>query len=42
MGLISRKPAVLLLEDGSVFKGNSLGKIGTATGEVGEKTGMTG
>ena len=30
MGLISRKPAVLLLEDGSFFKGNSLGKIGSA------------
>ena len=34
MGLISRKPAILLLEDGSVFKGNSLGKIGSATGEI--------
>ena len=42
MGLISRKPAVLLLEDGSVFKGNSLGKIGTATGEICYNTGMTG
>ena len=42
MGLISRKPAVLLLEDGSVFKGNSLGKIGSATGEICYNTGMTG
>ena len=42
MGLISRKPAVLLLEDGSFFKGNSLGKIGTATGEICYNTGMTG
>jgi len=42
MGLISRKPAILLLEDGSVFKGNSLGKIGSATGEICYNTGMTG
>ena len=30
MGLITRKPAVLVLEDGSVFEGFSLGKIGVA------------
>jgi len=42
MGLISRKPAVLVLEDGSVFNGSSLGKIGIATGEICYNTGMTG
>lgn len=35
-------PAILLLEDGTVFKGKSLGKIGTTTGEVCYNTGMTG
>ena len=42
MELKSRKPAVLLLEDGSVFEGVSLGKIGIATGEICFNTGMTG
>ena len=42
MGLIFRKPAVLLLEDGSVYKGNSLGKIGSATGENGTGGGSNG
>ena len=42
MGLISRKPAVLVLEDGSIFNGSSLGKIGIATGEICYNTGMTG
>ncbi len=35
-------PAVLLLEDGTVFYGNAAGKIGTTTGEVCFNTGMTG
>ncbi len=35
-------PAVLLLEDGTVFYGKSAGKIGTTTGEVCFNTGMTG
>ena len=35
-------PAVLLLEDGTVFYGKSAGKIGTATGEICFNTGMTG
>jgi carbamoyl-phosphate synthase small subunit len=35
-------PAVLLLEDGTVFRGKSAGKIGTATGEICFNTGMTG
>ena len=42
MGLITRKPAVLVLEDGTVYKGFSLGKIGIATGEICYNTGMTG
>jgi len=35
-------PAVLLLQDGTVFYGKSAGKIGTTTGEVCFNTGMTG
>lgn len=35
-------PAVLLLEDGTVFHGKSAGKIGTTTGEIAFNTGMTG
>ena len=35
-------PAVLLLEDGTVFHGVSCGKIGTTTGEIAFNTGMTG
>ena len=34
--------AVLLLEDGTIYKGFSAGKIGTATGELCFNTGMTG
>jgi len=34
--------AILLLADGSVFKGKAAGKIGTATGELCFNTGMTG
>lgn len=37
-----RKPAVLLLEDGTVFHGTSIGKIGTTSGEIAFNTGMTG
>ncbi|MBL4585719.1 MAG: glutamine-hydrolyzing carbamoyl-phosphate synthase small subunit [Flavobacteriales bacterium] len=37
-----RPEAILLLEDGSVFKGRSVGKTGTATGEICFNTGMTG
>ena len=36
------QPAVLLLEDGTVFHGKSAGKIGTTTGEICFNTGMTG
>ena len=42
MSSISKLPAILVLEDGTVFKGKSLGKIGTATGEICFNTGMTG
>jgi len=34
--------AVLLLEDGTVFKGIAIGKVGTTTGEIAFNTGMTG
>ena len=34
--------AVLVLEDGTVFKGNAIGKIGTTSGEIAFNTGMTG
>jgi carbamoyl-phosphate synthase small subunit len=34
--------AILLLEDGTVFKGLAAGKIGTTTGEICFNTGMTG
>jgi len=34
--------AVLLLEDGTVFNGKSIGKIGTTGGEIAFNTGMTG
>src|SRR5690606_36667731 len=37
-----RQPAILLLEDGTVYRGLSAGKIGTTTGEVCFNTGMTG
>ena len=35
-------PAVLVLADGTFFRGNSLGKIGTTSGEICFNTGMTG
>jgi carbamoyl-phosphate synthase small subunit len=35
-------PAVLALEDGTVFRGVSIGATGTATGEVVFNTAMTG
>ncbi|MCG8577289.1 MAG: glutamine-hydrolyzing carbamoyl-phosphate synthase small subunit [Flavobacteriales bacterium] len=41
-GMTIPKPAVLVLEDGTVFKGNAIGKIGTTTGEIAFNTGMTG
>jgi carbamoyl-phosphate synthase small subunit len=38
----TQSPAVLLLEDGTVFHGKAAGKIGTTTGEICFNTGMTG
>jgi len=38
----TKKPAVLLLQDGKVFYGRAAGKTGTATGELCFNTGMTG
>ena len=35
-------PALLLLEDGTIFNGLSIGKKGTVTGEIAFNTGMTG
>ena len=35
-------PAVLLLEDGTIFHGKSAGKVGTTSGEICFNTGMTG
>lgn len=40
--LQTQQPAILLLEDGSVFYGHAFGKIGTTTGELCFNTGMTG
>src|ERR1700748_3805678 len=37
-----RKPAVLVLADGTVFIGTAFGKTGTTTGEICFNTGMTG
>lgn len=39
---MEQNPAILLLEDGTVFHGKSAGKIGTTTGEICFNTGMTG
>jgi len=37
-----KRVAILLLEDGNVFRGEAFGKIGTTTGEICFNTGMTG
>ena len=42
MAEIPFQPAVLVLEDGTVFYGKAAGKIGTTTGEICFNTGMTG
>lgn len=39
---MEKKPALLVLADGKVFKGNAIGKIGTTVGEIAFNTGMTG
>ena len=38
----TKLPAVLLLEDGTVYNGKAAGKIGTTSGEICFNTGMTG
>jgi carbamoyl-phosphate synthase small subunit len=40
--LYNRPDALLILEDGTTFKGKAVGKIGTTTGEICFNTGMTG
>lgn len=42
MSLTSQKTAYLLLEDGMLFQGTAIGKIGTYGGEICFNTGMTG
>jgi carbamoyl-phosphate synthase small subunit len=42
MSEVHQTPAVLLLEDGTVFHGKAAGAIGTTTGEICFNTGMTG
>ena len=37
-----QKVAFLVLEDGTVFQGQAIGKIGTTGGEIAFNTGMTG
>jgi carbamoyl-phosphate synthase small subunit len=37
-----RNPAILLLQDGTVFYGKATGKVGITTGEIAFNTGMTG
>jgi len=39
---MTQKNALLVLADGTVFKGTAIGKIGTTTGEIAFNTGMTG
>jgi len=42
MNKLPENPAILLLQDGTVFHGLAAGKIGTTTGEIAFNTGMTG
>ena len=42
MTSVERLPAILLLQDGTIFHGKSAGKIGTTYGEICFNTGMTG
>ncbi len=42
MSSFEAKPAILLLEDGTIFHGKSAGAIGTTAGEICFNTGMTG
>ena len=40
--MTNSQPAILVLQDGTVFKGTAIGAKGTATGEIAFNTGMTG
>lgn len=42
MAQITKTPAWLMLEDGTLFKGIGIGKVGTTTGEICFNTGLTG
>ena len=42
MSLPTKQPAILILEDGTIFNGTAFGKTGTSTGEICFNTGMTG
>lgn len=42
MRFIQNKEAVLLLQDGTIFRGKAAGVVGTTTGEIAFNTGMTG
>jgi len=42
MKYTQKKPAIVLLEDGTVFYGKAVGKEGSAFGEICFNTGMTG
>ncbi|MGI8892007.1 MAG: glutamine-hydrolyzing carbamoyl-phosphate synthase small subunit [Bacteroidia bacterium] len=42
MKYFQRSPALLVLQDGTIYYGKSAGKIGTTTGEICFNTGMTG
>ncbi|MGD2119125.1 MAG: glutamine-hydrolyzing carbamoyl-phosphate synthase small subunit [Chromatiales bacterium] len=42
MGVVVSKPAILVLQDGTVFKGESIGAEGMSVGEVVFNTAMTG
>jgi carbamoyl-phosphate synthase small subunit len=39
---MAQKTAILVLSDGTIFKGTAIGKIGTTTGEIAFNTSMTG
>ncbi len=39
---MAQENALLVLADGTIFKGKAIGKIGTTTGEIAFNTGMTG
>ncbi|MDA8929997.1 glutamine-hydrolyzing carbamoyl-phosphate synthase small subunit [Bacteroidia bacterium] len=42
MSVINTQKAYLVLQDGTVFEGKAIGKIGTTSGEIAFNTGMTG